>query len=136
MIIVVSTIVSSLIVFMTPTQTSAIIVDHIENGQREIYDTENPQHQGCESTTMICWFPPNGSGLPAAPPSGPAQQIPSQQIPSQQNRINWLELCLNPLVDYVITEECSTLTTPDGYKLTSEGKRVLRCLEQELLSVY
>lgn len=123
MIIVVSTIVSSLIVFMTPTQTSAIIVDHIENGQREIYDNNNLQHQGCESTTIICWFPPNGSGLPAAPQSGPAQQLPSQQ-----NRINWLELCLNPLVDYVITEECSTLTTPDGYTLTSEGKRVLRCL--------
>jgi hypothetical protein len=46
----------------------------------------------------------------------------------QQNRINWLELCLNPLVDYVITEPCNTLTTPDGYTLTSEGQRVLRCL--------
>lgn len=68
MVIVASTIVSALLVFITPTQTSAVIIDHIENGQREIYDTENPQHQGCESTTMICWFPSNGSGLPAVPP--------------------------------------------------------------------
>ena len=47
---------------------------------------------------------------------------------SQQNRINWGEICMNPLVDYVITEPCSTLTTPDGYTLTAEGERVLRCL--------
>ena len=46
----------------------------------------------------------------------------------QQNRINWLELCLNPLVDYVITEDCHTLTTPDGHTLTSEGQLVLKCL--------
>jgi hypothetical protein len=50
------------------------------------------------------------------------------QPQSLQNRINWLEICMNPLVDYVITEPCSTLTTPDGYTLTSEGDRVLRCL--------
>jgi hypothetical protein len=36
-------------------------------------------------------------------------------ISSQQNRINWLELCTNPLVDHVISEPCYTLTTPDGY---------------------
>jgi hypothetical protein len=35
---------------------------------------------------------------------------------------------MDPLVDYVITEPCSTLTTSDGYTLTSEGERVLRCL--------
>jgi hypothetical protein len=28
---------------MTSTQTSAIIIDHIENGQREIYDTEETE---------------------------------------------------------------------------------------------
>jgi hypothetical protein len=122
MIIVTSIIVSTLIVFVTPTQTSAIIIDHIENGQREIYDTEDPTQQGCELTTMICWFPPNGSGLPAVPPDVLSQPQP------QQNRINWLELCLNPLVDYVITEDCHTLTTPDGHTLTSEGQRVLKCL--------
>jgi hypothetical protein len=35
---------------------------------------------------------------------------------------------MDPLVDYVITEPCSTLTTPDGYSLTPEGQRVLSCL--------
>ena len=71
---------------------------------------------------MICWFPPKGSGLPAVPPDVLSQPQP------QQNHINWLELCLNPLVDYVITEDCHTLTTPDGHTLTSEGQRVLKCL--------
>ena len=47
---------------------------------------------------------------------------------SQQNRINWGEICMSPLVDYVITEPCTTLTSPDGYTLTAEGERVLRCL--------
>ena len=54
-------------------------------------------------------------------------QQPFQPQP-QQNRINWGEICMNPLVDYVITEPCSTLTSPDGYTLTAEGERVLRCL--------
>ena len=58
----------------------------------------------------------------------PAQQPFLPQPQAQQNRINWLELCMNPLVDYVITESCSTLTIPDGYTLTPEGQRVLRCL--------
>ena len=49
-------------------------------------------------------------------------------VPQQQARINWGDLCMNPLVDYVITEPCSTLTSPDGYTLTSEGQRVLMCL--------
>jgi hypothetical protein len=124
MAIMASTILSVLLVFITPTQTSAVIIDHIENGQREIYDTEDPQQEGCEETTLICYFPPNGSGLAAGPPPIVSQP----QLQPQQNRINWLELCLNPLVDYVIIEDCYTLTTPDGYTLTSEGQRVLRCL--------
>jgi hypothetical protein len=61
-----------------------------------------------------------------------ANQTFTSQQPFQpqplQNRINWLEICMNPLVDYVITEPCSTLTTSDGYTLTPEGERVLRCL--------
>ena len=131
-LIVVSTIVSTLIVFMTPPQTSAVIIDHIENGQREIYDTEDPMQAGCEITDMICFFPPNGSGLQPGPPPIVSQPQPQPQ----QNRINWLELCLNPLVDYVIIEDCHTLTTPDGYTLTSEGQRVLRCLAGGLLLVF
>ena len=35
---------------------------------------------------------------------------------------------MNPLVDFVITEPCSTLTALDGYTLTPEGERVLSCL--------
>lgn len=120
------TIVSTLLVLITPTQTSAVIIDHIENGQREIYDTEDPMQQGCELTDMICYFPPNGSGLAPGPP--PIVSQPQPQPQPQQNPINWLGLCLNPLVDYVIIEDCYTLTTPDGYTLTSEGQRVLRCL--------
>lgn len=124
--IVALTIVSTLLVYITPTQTSAVIIDHIENGQREIYDTEDPMQQGCELTDMICYFPPNGSGLQPGPP--PIVSQPQPQPQPQQNRINWLGLCLNPLVDYVIIEDCYTLTAPDGYTLTSEGQRVLRCL--------
>jgi hypothetical protein len=47
---------------------------------------------------------------------------------SRQNQINWGAICRNPIVDSVITEPCHTLTTPDGYTLTPEGERVLRCL--------
>jgi len=43
-------------------------------------------------------------------------------------RINWLKLCENPLLDAAIAEPCQTLTSPDGYSLTSEGQRVLRCI--------
>jgi hypothetical protein len=62
--------------------------------------------------------------------SVPAQQpfLPQEQLQPQQNRINWLEICMDPLVDYVITEPCSTLTTADGFTLTPEGQRVLSCL--------
>jgi hypothetical protein len=58
-VMVASIIVSTLLAFITPTQTSAVIIDHIENGQREIYDTEDPMRAGCESIDMICFFPPN-----------------------------------------------------------------------------
>ncbi len=44
--------------------------------------------------------------------------------PSSTSRINWGEVCRNPLIDSLITEPCETLTTPDGYTLTSEGNRV------------
>jgi hypothetical protein len=54
--------------------------------------------------------------------------IEHRQLVPQQNRINWGEICRNPLVDTLITEPCDTLTTPDGYTLTPEGERVLRCL--------
>ena len=46
----------------------------------------------------------------------------------QQNRINWGAICRNPIVDSFISEPCGTLTSPDGFTLTSEGERVLRCI--------
>ena len=52
----------------------------------------------------------------------------SSPIQQQQRSINWGQLCRNPIVDLLITEPCHTLTTRDGYTLTSEGERVIRCL--------
>jgi hypothetical protein len=37
-------------------------------------------------------------------------------------------MCRNPIVDLLISEPCYTLITPDGYALTAEGERVIRCL--------
>jgi hypothetical protein len=45
-----------------------------------------------------------------------------------QSRINWGEVCRNPLVDPLIGEACETLTSPDGYALTLDGHRVLKCI--------
>ena len=47
---------------------------------------------------------------------------------AQKQGINWYKLCTNPIVDILITEPCSTLTTNGGYTLTQEGNRVLSCL--------
>lgn len=53
----------------------------------------------------------------------------AQEAEAQQTRgINWDEICRNPIVDAVIVEPCSTLTTNRGYTLTYEGERVLRCI--------
>jgi hypothetical protein len=50
--------------------------------------------------------------------------------PEQPRRggIDWWSICNSPIVDAVIGEPCSTLVTPDGYGLTSEGERVLFCI--------
>jgi hypothetical protein len=42
--------------------------------------------------------------------------------------INWLQICRNPIVDTLVVEPCETLTSPDGYQLTDEGRKVLVCL--------
>lgn len=49
-------------------------------------------------------------------------------VDAQRSSINWYELCINPVVDILISEPCSTLTTNGGYTLTPEGERVLSCL--------
>ena len=47
---------------------------------------------------------------------------------SQRSDINWGEICRNPVVDMLISEPCSTLTTNGGYQLTAEGERVIGCI--------
>jgi hypothetical protein len=47
---------------------------------------------------------------------------------SASTRINWGEICRNPIVDFAIAEPCRTLTTSDGFTLTAEGQRVLKCI--------
>jgi plastocyanin len=42
--------------------------------------------------------------------------------------VNWLDICRIPMVDAVIAEPCETLTSPDGYDLTPDGQRVLKCI--------
>jgi hypothetical protein len=39
-------------------------------------------------------------------------------------------------VDERIIEPCETLTSPDGYTLTPEGQRVLKCIGAVLLQRY
>jgi hypothetical protein len=57
-------------------------------------------------------------------PSTNPSNINTQNSP----RINWYEICMNPVVDKAISEPCSTLTTNGGYTLTPEGERVLACI--------
>ena len=47
--------------------------------------------------------------------------------PSQQG-INWEDICRNPVVDAIVSEPCSSLTTSSGYQLTAQGKRVVACI--------
>ena len=69
-------------------------------------------------------------GNDGAPNTQQRQPSGSISIPiqPQQNRINWGAICRNPIVDSFISEPCGTLTSPDGFTLTPEGERVLRCI--------
>ena len=42
---------------------------------------------------------------------------------SSPPRVNWGQLCRNPIVDAAVAEPCETLTTPDGYTSTPEGQK-------------
>lgn len=64
----------------------------------------------------------SGTNGPQKEPEYVALAVPSS------GGINWLGVCRNPIVDILIAEPCTTLTTPDGYILTAEGNRVLRCI--------
>lgn len=70
-----------------------------------------------------------GGGGFSEPEEAPFQS-PGFSQPDQTRRggIYWWGVCTNPIVDALITEPCSTLVTPDGYELTSEGQRVLFCV--------
>jgi hypothetical protein len=54
--------------------------------------------------------------------------LPTQVMAQSNPRVNWYEICKNPIVDSLITEPCHTLTKNGGYTLTPEGERVLACL--------
>jgi hypothetical protein len=57
------------------------------------------------------------------------QSLVVQEAEAQKTMgINWGEICRNPIVDAVIVEPCSTLTTNGGYTLTFEGERVVKCI--------
>lgn len=60
--------------FTTFNDSLAVIVDHYENGQREIYDTEDPGADGCESPTLICNVPPPSLGTNNASGSNATDQ--------------------------------------------------------------
>jgi hypothetical protein len=47
---------------------------------------------------------------------------------SSSSGINWGKLCRNSIIDAVVVEPCETLTTPDGYTLTPDGQRVVKCI--------
>ncbi len=55
-------------------------------------------------------------------------RIFSSNVEAQSSSVNWYNLCTNPIVDILISEPCSTLTTNGGYTLTPEGERVLACI--------
>lgn len=105
----------------------------IDNNSNLVCDaTESNPPLSCRYDRACSSLPGQPLGFTNGSSTGPVQQTNNSSfyppVSSQQNRINWLEICMNPLVDYVITEPCSTLATPDGYTLTPEGERVLRCL--------
>ena len=67
-----------------------------------------------------------GTNSPAKVPEYVSITVPSGS--ASVGEINWLDLCRIPVVDGLLSEPCETLTTPDGYILTSEGKRVVGCI--------
>jgi hypothetical protein len=68
----------------------------------------------------------DGFNSPAKKPESISIAVPGQGgtsgSPATKGGINWGEVCRT--FDLLITEPCGTLTTPDGFTLTSEGNRV------------
>jgi hypothetical protein len=76
----------------------------------------------------------NGTNSPEKEPEYVSLTVPRQSsgVP-KQGVINWGEVCRHPFVDPFIREPCHTLTTRDGYTLTPEGIRVIRCIAAGLV---
>lgn len=58
-----------------------------------------------------------GTNSPAKVPETIFITVPSGSV--SVGGINWLDICRIPVVDLLLSEPCETLTTPDGFTLTS-----------------
>jgi hypothetical protein len=76
----------------------------------------------------------SGTNGPEKEPEYISLTVPGQSsgIP-KQGGINWGAVCRHQLIDPFIKEPCESLTTSDGYTLTSEGQRVIRCIAAGVL---
>jgi hypothetical protein len=76
----------------------------------------------------------SGTNGPEKEPEYVSLTVPGQSsgVP-KQGVINWGEVCRHQLIDPFIREPCHTLTTRDGYTLTPEGIRVIRCIAAGLV---
>jgi len=98
-----------------------------------VHHSDTQFRTGYVNGYRTCWnsgVGGGGGGNNYQPQPSPQKTYPQPDSRSGNSgiRINWGQMCRNPIVDPFITEPCNTLTTPDGYTLTSEGKRVVRCL--------
>lgn len=65
---------------------------------------------------------------PSSESASSVSSAPQSSSPQRAGDINWYKICINPIVDILITEPCHTLTTNGGYTLTPQGEKVLACL--------
>jgi hypothetical protein len=106
------------------------------HGYDESVHHGDPQFRaGYVNGYRMCWSSGAAGGNYYQPQPPQLQPPPQKTYPQPDSRsgnsgirINWGEMCRNQIVDYFITEPCYTLTTPDGYTLTAEGVRVVKCL--------
>jgi hypothetical protein len=104
---------------------------------QSVNDAASPQ-QTVESTcTSGLWLKNGTCYIIDANPNDTAP-IPNDAknfVPGTNNGFNWLNFCKISIVDSFITEPCNTLTSPDGYTLTTEGQKVLGCIGGGTLAV-
>lgn len=92
-------------------------ITHLADGTTMIEDQEEIER-----------FKEGNDGMPETQQRQQPGGSISVPVQPQQNRINWGAICRNPIVDSFISEPCDSLTSPDGFTLTSRGHRVLACL--------